>query len=106
MKQNIKIVVYDYNSYSDTIPELASEFLEFWQRKLEQIPAEYKSTAKIELDATSSYDCGQLLVEMSYLRPETDEEEAVRTRKEDRQRKSLEDLERSQLAKLKAKYDE
>ena len=104
-KQNKRISVY-HNDVNYALPKDPKEFLEFWQSKLDLVPAKYKHTTKISVEAEGTYEGGaKLLVSVFYFRPETDEEEANRTRIEKERADSLEERELRQLEHLKNKYD-
>ena len=81
MRKNKIIEVYEESGCYD-IPEKASEFMAFWQSKLDKIPAEFMDSARIEVEAESYYDCASLNVEISYARPESDSEMESREHQE------------------------
>jgi len=73
MRKNKTIKVYEEIGCYD-MPEKATEFMAFWQSKLDKIPAEFMGSARIEVEAESYYDSASLDVEISYVRPESDSE--------------------------------
>jgi hypothetical protein len=77
MRKNKTIKVYEESGCYD-IPEKASEFMAFWQSKLDKIPDEFIDSARIEVEANSYYDSVTLDVEITYVRPETDGEMETR----------------------------
>ena len=81
MRNNKVIKVYEESGCYD-IPEKASEFMAFWQSKLDKIPTEFMDSAEIKVEAESSYSGASLDVEISYTRPETDSEMEERERQE------------------------
>ena len=106
MKKQINITVFDKEQYDgEWPPEAAEEFIAWFVGKVETIPEEHRATATIELTSASSYDCSFANVEISYSRPETDEEEERREEQERRIRMNQKDRELQQLATLKAKYE-
>jgi hypothetical protein len=100
-----KVMIFD--SYEDDIydiPESPDEFLSFWKSKLNLIPEEYRSTATIEYSAKSDYDVPYLVVELSYQRPENEEEKMRRIQAENKIRSDIRQRDLRQLAELKEKY--
>lgn len=99
-KTNVRIPVTEY------LPENAGEFLLFWAKKIDEVPAEYRDTATISVEAVTSYGDLEVEVEISYERPSTLAE--IEQRKADANRqagfKARRELET--LARLKAKYPE
>ena len=73
MRKNRTIKVYEKSQWDD-IPEKASEFMDFWQSKLDKIPAEFMDSARIKVNAEIDYDIALLEVKISYVRPELDSE--------------------------------
>lgn len=106
MKQNKTITVFDQEQYDGEWPsENAADFISFFNGKIEEIPAEHRHTAKIEIDSVSGYEGSSYAhIEISYTRLETDEEEQARERQEQARKDSARQRELNELAKLKAKY--
>ena len=75
-------------------PSKLMEFRDWLHTKIMEIPKEYLETATIEFDCDTSYDSSYANIEISYERPETDEEKDSREY-ETRQRK-LQELYRAQ----------
>jgi hypothetical protein len=104
MKQQktIRKTVEQYDA--DWPPEDAAGALAWFQQKLDCVPSEFRTTARIQIDSEESYGSSKATIEISYTRPETDEEEAQRKQqaaaKADRQRAD----ELRTLAALQAKY--
>jgi hypothetical protein len=73
MRKNKTIKIYkEEECYA--IPEKATEFMAFWQSKLDKIPDEFMDSARVEVEAESYHNGASLDVEISYVRPETDSE--------------------------------
>jgi len=100
MRKNKTIKVYESDSCYD-IPGKADEFMAFWQRKIDKIPAEFKESARIEIEAVSFYDSALLEVEISYTRPETDVEMSVREQEEINRKQAVESEKLKKYNKLK-----
>ena len=101
MKQNRTVKVYE-EEYDD-LPEKADEFIAFFQSKVDAIPEENRGTARIEIEAEENYGSASLSVEISYARPETDEEEAARERREQLRKDEIKTRDLRELARLKEK---
>lgn len=86
-------------------PENLIEFIEWAKVKLEQIPAEYRGTAKIVAEVDSSYDNHYPLITITYQRPETDEERVFREEEERRRKEEKRFRELALLEELKRKYE-
>jgi len=101
------IKIFDKEEYDgDWFPEKASEFMAWFNEKLEQIPAEHRDAARIEIGSIASYeDSHYVTLEISYSRPDTEEEIAANelhmAYQAERRRKSEMQL----LADLKSKYE-
>lgn len=104
MKKEIRIVVFEDESCEDSLPENPQEFLAWWAEKFSLVPEEYKDTARVNCSAESYRGDSLIEVTISYVRTETDEEEAARLKREDDKRRFIENKELCQLEKLKAKY--
>lgn len=104
MRKNKTIKVYEERGCSD-IPEKASEFMAFWQSKLDKIPDEFMDSARIKVEAETYYDCASLDVEISYTRPESDSE--IESREYQEKQSADRDKERKLAAynKLKQELD-
>jgi hypothetical protein len=90
----------------DFPPAPIEEFLAWVKRMESRIPDEYRDTATFQFTSEPSYyDSHYAKVEVSYRRPETDEEWAAR--KADVARRQADDArrEREQYEKMKAKFD-
>lgn len=106
MKKQINVTVFDEEQYADKWPpEDAKEFIAWFVGKIDSIPEEHRATAKIEINAVSSYGDTYGNIGISYNRPETDEEEERRGEQERRIRANQKDRELKELAALKAKYE-
>lgn len=104
MKQDKRIskTVEQYDG--DWPPTDALGFFAWVQAKLDDVPEAYRSTFRIEVDNTSRYDSAYATIEFSYVRPETDDEEAERERQAAAQQERRRAQELRTLAELQAKY--
>lgn len=103
-----KVTVFCKGQYEGEWPPVyAVECVQWFTKKLELIPLEYRATAKIEIDNyASGYEDGRLAnIDIYYCRPETAEETVVRESEERRRQNWQKEEELQTLAKLKAKYE-
>lgn len=107
MKNIIRITVLDKERYDgDWPPEDAAGAIAWLSEKLESIPEAFRSTAKIEFDSVSSdEDSHYARIEITYSRPETDEEEAVRLANNRLAAEAQRSRELQQLEDLRRKYE-
>jgi len=105
--QNKTIVIFNQEQYEKEWPEEnAIEFIKWFSDKVNTIPSEYRNKARIELESITSYESSSYVhIEISYVRPETPEEEKSRMDNNDYNNKAHEKRERNQLSILKAKYE-
>ena len=71
---NIKITVFDDDCVEDRIPKDIKGFMVFIQNEIDKIPDEYKDSAEIRFEPVVEWDCPYLSLEITYMRPATDEE--------------------------------
>lgn len=88
-------------NYGPSFDEVLSELNEIKK----SMPAESMAGAQVFLRDDSEYGVTNLLLEVRYERPETEEETRERLDKEAEDRSQKEALERQEYAKLKAKYE-
>jgi hypothetical protein len=112
-RQEVRIVVYDSEQYDGNdwptanYPATLIGAIEWFQSKLALIPKKYRLTAQCEIDSVGSYEGSHYAyIEISYRRPETDEEMTQRFTKIQAEQHERERLERAKLAELRAKYGE
>ncbi len=86
-------------------PENLIALIAWLNNKLYAIPEPYRETAIVEMDAELLYDRPSLTYQISYRRPETDEEETQRENYESLRNRRLEAHELEMLKKLKEKYE-
>ena len=104
MRMKKTIVVFESASFWD-LPTKASEFMAFWQSKLDEIPNAYRDTAEIEVEAVPSYEGSAVLsVSVTYSRPETDDEVSSREREENAAEERKREQEMAKLRELRKKY--
>lgn len=104
MKNKVKVVVFEHDDIGDDIPTSPREFIEFWENKINMIPAEYFEESAIELKGETISGNDYLGVFISYNRDETDEEEIKRLDDIATRCIFVESQERKQLAILRKKY--
>lgn len=102
-----QVVVFSKEKYDgEWPPEDAAGFLAWLQEKLSKIPPEHMASAKVEIDSASSYeDSHYASLEITYWRPETDEEMAWRQEEIRRQEEMRRARDLDLLAHLKARYE-
>lgn len=74
------------------------------QKTLSKIPVQYQSTAEIDVNAYDDYGCSYVSVDITYMRPETDEEFEHRHAREKALEESIRESERVEFNRLKAKF--
>ncbi len=85
-------------------PEDAAGFIAWFQKQLNDVPPEFRSTARIALGSLTRYDDDYATIKISYTRMETDEEEAERENRAAATAAQLQAHELRMLASLQAKY--
>ena len=95
----ITTVVYD----GDEWPESLVEFITWLQGHLALIPAEFHADAEIHI-STSGYDGDSPTMEVTYRRPETEEDRRKRELADAQQRKATQEREIEKLRNLQKKY--
>jgi hypothetical protein len=75
-----RITIFNQEQYDgDWVPEKLSDALQWLQLKLQEIPAEYRDSAIIEIDSAGGYEGSHYgHIEIHYTRPETDNEILLR----------------------------
>lgn len=103
-KQNIHIDVYKGSAYGCGLDGTLKDAIESLQALLEQIPEEYQKSAHIEVDYERSYyDDVTVSVEISYVRPETNQEAVARIKREEAAKENFRNIQMRQLEDLKKK---
>jgi len=104
MKIEKQIEQFIYRHGPEWPPSDAAAFVEWLQFWLNAMPPECRASARIVIDSEHEYDSTRPFIHLSYVRLETDDEEAERLRavagRAERQR--AEEL--RMLAQLRAKY--
>lgn len=78
-RQDTRVKVFEGERYNNGWPpERAIEFVAWLNERLAQIPVDYMGSARVEIGSTQSYGDDYATIEISYIRPETDEEVAER----------------------------
>lgn len=98
------IEVYRYAATDDYPPFSLIDRIAWLQAKLDEVPDEFRKSARVAMEASEEY--GDVFVEysISYIRPETAEERAAEERIDAERQVVAEQLERGTLARLLAKY--
>jgi hypothetical protein len=106
MTNEVKIVVYEYDDCAESLPVNADKFMVFWQDKLNLVPKEFLSAAKISLNAChGTYDDDvDLEAKVYYSRPETDQETKEREDKLLYRQSVMDRDDRMEYERLKAKF--
>lgn len=104
MKQTKYISKTVLEHEGDWPPEDAAGALAWFQTKLDDVPQEFRGTVRIVIGATENYGSGYATIEISYARPETDDEKAERERQAAYRANNTQAQELRMLAALQAKY--
>jgi hypothetical protein len=88
----------------DWPPMDSAGFIAWFQQRIDAVPAECRASVHIELDCTMRYDSAYATIEISYVRLETDEEEAAREQQDAAQAERRRADELRMLAELQVKY--
>jgi hypothetical protein len=104
-KKNVNICVVDIDDCDgDWPPSNAIETVDWFTRKLNLVPIEYRASANFDISHSEKYDSVYARISLYYCRPETDEETVER----EKQEKYLEELRKERdltlLAELQKKY--
>ena len=104
-KRMIEEEFINYGNCTYVMPENVDAFLDFWKETFNKIPEEFRASAKITIRAEPDYDdLAELVVKITYTRPETAAEEAARIEQQQRQEDMLRFQELGELNRLRAKY--
>lgn len=106
-KQEVQETIFNGSRYEGDgwPPEDPAGFLEWFQERISRIPAEYLANATVEIGTQSGYyGDSTACIEITYRRPETDEQYAARLARDEAQRRSRTEQEKATLAALLAKY--
>lgn len=103
-----KVNVILYNETTDGFnwpPEGLPYFIAWMQKKLEEVPEEFRDNSYCEIDSESyGYDGITVRLKIGYHRPETDEEIAIRKKEEVDRLEARIQYELRELRNLRAKY--
>lgn len=111
VRQELRIVLVNAEQYDPGFPpEPYSDFLEWLDDLVKAVPAEDRNRVTIEFDSTPSYyDSHYACVEVTYRRPETDDEWEARKMRVTAEWAAHEEAQKQKelaaLAALKAKYE-
>ena len=101
----ITVVPFSEELTGSTLSGPPHKFLSWWEEKFSLVPPEFANTAWVSCSPIHYDDESLISVEVSYNRPETEEEVASREAANELMKKNVEIFERKQLEKLKAKYE-
>jgi len=104
---DIQVKVFEGESsygQKDWPSEKATEFIKWFQNKVDLIPSEYRDKAVIELTSSTVWDSSVVDLTISYTRPETIEEQQAREFEAIRRQQQQESTERQTLTYLRSKY--
>ena len=104
MTDLITVTVFEDGHFEHKMPELASEFMEFWRTKIDMVPEEFRVSAYIEIESTEEWGSAGISGKVSYKRPKTDEDKARDKEDSALARRIQEAGDRRRLAELLAKY--
>lgn len=103
--RNVTVYHWSHEQYDGGgPPEDAAGFIAFLQARLDEIPDEFRPTAKIELGTNSSFGDYYGSLEMTYTRPETADEIAERLARHADTKARKDAADRAQFEALKAKF--
>ncbi len=100
---NIKITHFEDDCWDSPSPNL-KYFIEYWQKKINGIPEEFRDSAEITIEPSERWGSEYINVEIFYYRTETIDEKESRCRKEDDKIKTQRDKEIEELKRLQNKY--
>jgi hypothetical protein len=105
-RRTISVTVFSQEQYDGQWPPRgAADFIAWFQAHLASIPEQYRHSAQVEVDSVGGYeDSHYARIEITFKRPETDDEMRHRKNTEQESERVREDAERRQLAALKKKY--
>ncbi len=99
------VKVFEAEQYDGNWPtDNAFKFLSWLKEKVEQIPEEFRSSAKIEIDSIEEYGNAHAMLQIYYYRPETEEEMIMSVNTEKRKQEGIVQREMMELNRLKKKY--
>ena len=87
----------EYGRFKDFVEEVNAAF--------NDVPEKYRSNACLDITTSDGYDGYDIKMEVSYQRPETDEEFEKRIGNEENSKKIMEEQERKLYLKLKKKFE-
>lgn len=108
MKQEVTVTLCSITEYSsEWSPGRLTEFIQWLNEMLEQVPPEFRESATVNIDlATGEYETPGMSI--YYFRPETDGEEAAREASEATLERAYEArreaVERAEYERLKKKF--
>lgn len=102
-----EIIVFEKKS-EWSLPGQPDNFLKYWTDKFDQIPAEYRNNARVEVEAVIDYceEPPEISIKISYLRPETNKDKLNRELRETKRFEALRQYELRELKRLNNKYNQ
>jgi hypothetical protein len=109
-RQHTTVTLHEQDIYGSAMSseyeadDLAA-FIQFLQYQLDQVPAEYRDSAKIEIGCDYCYDSANATIEVYYTRPETDEEMDARVNRKARWQAEADAKDRKHYEALKKRFE-
>ena len=104
-RQLRKVAVFFGRYWDGNVPEGVGDFIDWLTALREGVPAEYRASMKFEIDTATEWDSTYATIEVSYERPETDEEMAGRIQAAARRQRERLDRARREYERLKAHFE-
>lgn len=107
IKRMVQVTVFNNSRHAGDgwPPEDPAGFMAWFAAKIAEIPSEYRKAARIALGSQSEYYGDHTAnIEITYQRPETDEQQVSRLAREASALRAREEQERQTLALLQRKY--
>ena len=106
-RQQVQETVFNGSQYEGDgwPPEDPAGFMAWFQERIERIPLEFRSVARIDLGYQREYyDSCTVTIEITYMHDETDEQMKGRIEREAAKKLEVKAKELSMLAQLQKKY--
>lgn len=105
LRRTVTVTAFSAEQYDgDWPPTNAEAGLAWFAAKVALVPEEFRAQAQLEIDATTRYDSAYAVINLTYTRPETDEELIARLHAEKARDQQRREAELQQLAALSRKY--
>ena len=104
-KKNVTVKVYDSEETRfESMPCDFNSFLKWVDWVKQSVPEEFRKTARVDIEARQDYGGCIASVEVSYVRPETEDEYATRIEAEKIRKQQEDDSNWIHFLKLKQKF--